>query len=337
MKKNILLIGGAGYIGLKVADYLLQQGESVRCLDLGIYQNLRQVAHLLGTPNFSFMYGDMCNPRDLDAALQGITDVVLLAGLVGDPITKKHPEESGLINDQGVINCLKHLSGKKLNQVIFVSTCSNYGLVPEGVLANETSQLSPLSLYAKSKVEAEKFLLESKGKVDYTPTVLRFATAFGVAPRMRFDLTVNEFTRDLALGRDLLVFDADTWRPYCHVNDFARLIYKVLTSDKSKVEFEVFNAGGDKNNFTKRGVIDLIIKHLPEMKSKVSFRDHGTDPRNYRVDFKKVREVLGFEPLFSVEDGVLEVVSAVKNHVFDDFTSEKNMYGNYEISYKGGE
>lgn len=337
MKKNILLIGGAGYIGLKVTHYLLQKGEGVRCLDLGVYQNLANVAHFLGDPNYSFVHGDMCNPRDLDVALQGVTDVVLLAGLVGDPITKKYPDESKLINDIGVIGCLKHLSGKKLNQVIFVSTCSNYGLVPDGVLANEVSDLSPLSLYAKSKVEAEKFVLDSKGKVDYTPTVLRFATAFGLAPRMRFDLTVNEFTRDLALGRNLLVFDADTWRPYCHVIDFSRLIYKVLTAEKAKVGFEVFNAGGDKNNFTKRGVVDLILKHIPEMKSKVSFKDHGTDPRNYQVDFKKVRETLGFEPSLSVEDGVLEVISAVKSHVFDDFLTSKNMYGNYEISYKGAQ
>ncbi len=334
MKKKILLIGGAGYIGLKVTDYLLKQGEQVTCLDLGVYENLIHTSHFLGNSNYSFIFGDFCNSITLDAALKDVTDVVILAGLVGDPITKKYPIESGLINDLGIINCLKHLSGKGLNQVIFVSTCSNYGLISDGVLANENSDLSPLSLYAKSKVEAEKFLLSGGSEIDYTPTVLRFATAFGLSPRMRFDLTVNEFTRDLALGKDLLVFDADTWRPYCHVHDFSRLIYKVLSADKTKVSFEVFNAGGDKNNYTKRGVVDLILNHLPEMKNKVSYKDHGTDPRNYRVDFKKVREVLDFEPLFSVEDGVTEVISAVRNHVFNDYALSKNSYGNYEISYK---
>lgn len=334
MKRTTLLIGGAGYIGLKVTDYLLRNGEEVKCLDLGIYQNLVHVTHFLGNKNYKFIHGDICNLKNLDFALRDVTDVVILAGLVGDPITKKYPDESKIINDIGVINCLKHLSGKGLDRVVFVSTCSNYGLIPDGVLASENSELSPLSLYAKSKVEAEKFILSSRGCVDYTPTILRFATAFGLAPRMRFDLTVNEFSRDLALGRELLVFDADTWRPYCHVNDFSRLIYKVITADKKRVGFEVFNAGGDANNYTKRGVVDLILKHIPDAKSLVSYKTHGSDPRNYRVDFRKVREVLDFVPEFTVEDGVIEVVSSVKNHVFDDFITSKNIYGNYEISYR---
>jgi nucleoside-diphosphate-sugar epimerase len=146
---------------------------------------------------------------------------------------------------------------------------------------------------------------------------------------MRFDLTVNEFTRELAIGNELLVFDADTWRPYCHVRDFSRLIAKVLEEDPDKVAFEVFNAGGDDNNFTKRALVNEIVKLLPN--SKVAYKEHGGDPRNYRVDFTKVREVLEFEPAYSVPMGVKEIIEQVGNSFFKNLEGREHHFGNYEI------
>jgi nucleoside-diphosphate-sugar epimerase len=271
----------------------------------------------------------MRDTKVLDHALEGITDVVLLAGLVGDPVTKKYPEAAHAINDEGIINCIDYLNGKGLDRVIFVSTCSNYGLISTDDLADETYPLSPLSLYSKSKVAAEQHLLAGKGIVDYTPTILRFATAFGLAPRMRFDLTVNEFTRALAIGQELIVFDANTWRPYCHVKDFGRLIQMVIEAPHTKIAFEVFNAGGDINNFTKQGVVDTILTLLPN--AKVQYQEHGSDPRNYRVNFQKVRDTLGFEPKYTVHFGVTELLSAINEHVFDRVDLMRNFHGNYEI------
>lgn len=331
MDKSVLIIGGAGYIGPVLTDRLLAAGYKVNCLDLLLYQNNTCVIPYLGNPNYRFIYGDMCDPHALNQALQGVTNVVLLAGLVGDPITKKYPEASRAINDEGILNCIDFLNGKGLDHVVFVSTCSNYGLIESNELADETHPLSPLSLYAKSKVAAEQHLLANKGKVDYTPTILRFATAFGLAPRMRFDLTVNEFTRELALGRELLVFDAHTWRPYCHVKDFARLIHRVIEAPRAKIAFEVFNAGGEVNNFTKQGIVDTILALLPD--AKVRYQEHGSDPRNYRVNFRKVRETLGFEPEYTVEYGVKELLSAIHEHVFDRADLMRNFHGNYEIEY----
>ena len=154
----------------------------------------------------------------------GVTDVILLAGLVGDPITKNYPKEAHQINNIGIKNCIDQLNGLGLNRFVFVSTCSNYGLIKNNQKANEKFPLNPLSLYAKSKVAIEEYILELRGKVDFKPTILRFATAFGISSRMRFDLTISEFTRKIALGHELLIYDANTWRPYCHVLDFARLI-----------------------------------------------------------------------------------------------------------------
>jgi len=213
----------------------------------------------------------------------------------------------------------------------YISTCSNYGLIKEDELADENFDLNPLSLYAKAKVAAEKHLLSKKGKVNYTGTVLRFATAFGLSPRMRFDLTVSEFTRDLYFGEELVVFDEHTWRPYCHIRDFAGLIDMVLNADKDKVNFEVFNAGGEVNNFTKKMIVDAIVASIPD--AKVKYSGSGSDPRNYKVSFKKVQNTLGFEPKFTVKDGIEELIHAFEIGVYKDSLDNKNKYGNFEINY----
>jgi nucleoside-diphosphate-sugar epimerase len=329
--RSVLIIGGAGYIGPVVTERLLKAGYQVTCLDVLLYDNGRSVIPFLSDPNFRFLYGDLRDQSVLDQALEDATDVVLLAGLVGDPITKKYPQYSRLINDEGVSNCIDQFSDKGLERVVFVSTCSNYGLLQENEFADENHPLNPLSPYAASKVRAERHLLSKLGAVDYIPTILRFATAFGVAHRMRFDLTVNEFTRELALGKELLVFDAHTWRPYCHVRDFARLIHLVLEAPEASVAFEVFNAGGDINNFTKQGIVDVIVQQLPD--SRVTYKEHGHDPRNYRVNFRKVRDTLGFEPHYRVTDGVTELLDAIRNHLFDDADRMRRFHGNYDIEY----
>ncbi|MEE2745388.1 MAG: NAD(P)-dependent oxidoreductase, partial [Pseudomonadota bacterium] len=182
-----------------------------------------------------------------------------------------------------------------------------------------------------AKVAVERKILTQKNKVDYHPTILRFATAFGVAPRMRFDLTVNQFTRDLHLGKNLLVYDADTWRPYCHVKDFAEIIYRVLVAPVDKVSFQVFNAGGDLNNYTKRMIVNVILKYIPS--GLITYRSQGQDPRNYKVNFSKMRDNLGFEPMYSIEEGVSELLSKLKDGFYDEVDKDQKFYGNYEISY----
>ena len=223
------------------------------------------------------------------------------------------------------------MNGLGLEHLVFISTCSNYGLVEDDQLADEKFELKPLSLYAKSKVAIEQYIMGLNGNVDFTPTVLRFATAFGLSTRMRFDLTVSEFTRELVLGRELLVYDTNTWRPYCHVRDFGRLIDLVFQVPAEKVAFEVFNAGGEVNNYTKQGIVDAILEQLPN--AQVKYKEHGVDPRNYRVDFSKVKKILDFEPKYTIPDGIKEVLIAFENHVFDHVDDQRNVFGNYELQY----
>lgn len=328
-ERRILIVGGAGYIGAPLTSHLLAAGAFVRNLDCLVYHNGASVLGHLSHPRYELMLGDMGDPATMARALSGITDVVILGGLVGDPITKKFPDAAERVNDQAIQTCIRALNGHGLNKVIFVSTCSNYGIIGDDEIATEDFALKPLSSYARSKVAAETFILGLEGQVDYAPTILRFATAFGLSPRMRFDLTVNEFTRDLFLGKELSVFDAHTWRPYCHVRDFARLIARVLDYPVGRVAFEVFNSGGDANNHTKQEIIDLILQRLPGR--RVSYRPDSDDKRNYRVNFGKVKRQLHFTPAVSIAQGIDEIIWALSTHMLDDVATRGTFYGNYQL------
>ncbi len=330
-KNNILLIGGEGYIGNVVSQYFLMNGSTVTSYDNLIYNHHQCVLNKTHSDKYFFEYGDILDIERLKPEIEKATAVVLLAGLVGDPITKKYPTQSDLINCKGVKKVIDLCAETNCENFIFVSTCSNYGFIINDELADENHELSPLSSYANSKVNAEKYILSLKDKTDMNPTILRFATAFGLSPRMRFDLTISEFTRDLASGKELLVYDANTWRPYCHVQDFARLIQIVTEAPKEKISWEIFNAGGEINNATKQMIVDTILEKVPD--GKVKYKEHGSDPRNYRVSFEKVKSVLDFNPKYNIQDGINELIDAIDNHVFDNVDENINFFGNYEITY----
>lgn len=329
--KNIFLIGGEGYIGNVLSQILLSHGYKVISYDNLLYKNHPCVLNKIHHENYRFIYGDIVDIISQEKVFNEINAVVLLAGLVGDPITKKYPKESAIINNEGIKNVINLCSKFHIEKFIFVSTCSNYGLIGSEELADENYELNPLSFYAKSKVNAEKYILSLKDKTDMNPTILRFATAFGLSPRMRFDLTVSDFTLNLAIGNELLVYDPHTWRPYCHVKDFANLIEMVIESPNEKVAWEIFNAGSDVNNATKQMIVNYILEKFPD--GKVQYQEHGSDPRNYRVSFEKVKSVIGFEPKYTIQDGIKELIEAINNHIFDHVDQNPNFFGNYEIEY----
>jgi len=319
--RNILLLGGAGYIGSVVSNYLINKNYNVKIIDNLIYNSPSSNKFIKSNKKIEFINGDM---RELSKNLKDIDAVVLLAGLVGDPITKKYPVLSEAINNQGNKSAIDTIIDNGIKKLIYISTCSNYGLIPNNKKADEDYPLNPISLYSKSKVEIEKYIL-SKKIDNFSSTILRFATAFGESPRMRFDLTINEFIYEMYHNKDLLVFDPDTWRPYCHVLDFARLIEIIINSENKLVNNEVFNAGSDENNYTKRQIVNLILKYIPD--SNIKFQEHGQDPRNYKVDFNKVRNKLNFEPLYNVKDCILDLVNVIKKYN----SIKKEEFGNYHI------
>ena len=328
---KILILGGAGYIGSVLTAHFLKGKHDVVVIDNFIYNNHSTILPYIGDPNYRMIKGDFSDFTLLDKEAQNVDHVLILAGLVGDPITKKYPITSEKINNLNIKKCIDYFDDKSIQKLVFISTCSNYGLISEGKLADEEFELTPLSLYAKAKVSNEQYLLNKKGKVSYSGVILRFATAFGLSPRMRFDLTISEFTRDLFFREKLIVFDENTWRPYCHVRDFARLIDIVFSAEKNLIDFEVFNAGGDKNNFTKKMIVDCITSKIEG--AKIEYNQNDSDPRNYKVSFNKVKTVLGFVPEKSVEYGINELIQAFKLGLFADSKTNFKNYGNYKLNY----
>ena len=326
--KKIILVGGAGYIGTVLTKHLLEKEYKVICIDNLIYKQDECIKQFVKNKNFEFVNIDIRKKDVLGKYFFDAHSVVLLAGLVGDPITKKYPEMNDEINIKGILNVVEICKEKNIERLIFTSTCSNYGITDKDVIANENNELKPLSLYASAKVYIENFLMSLNRNSSLKPTILRFATAFGLSPRMRFDLTVNEFTKEMALGNELVIYDANTWRPYCHTEDFAYLICKVIEADIAKIAFEIFNVGDNENNFTKQMIVDEILKFYPN--GKVKYLEKGVDQRNYIVDFSKVNSVLNFKPKYSISKGVNELILQINDKKFD-FKSE-NQFGNYNLN-----
>lgn len=324
--KNIMILGGAGYVGSAMAIRYVRAGAKVQIVDRLIYGNRLPAETLSSLPGVSFRVGDMANLAAAD--FSGVDAVVLLASMVGDPISRKYPEETQRWNFDVSTQVFDMASKAGVPRFVFTSTCSNYGLQPDDRPAREDSPLNPLSLYAESKVAMEKHILGRSSDAPMTATVLRISTAFGLSPRMRFDLTVNEFTRLLALGKELDVYDADTWRPYCHVDDIADAVAHVICAERQLVAGDVFNVGADRNNFTKMMIVEEILKHV---NGTVRYVAGGTDRRNYRVNFDKIKDRLGFEPQWGVADFIPQLVGLVRQGLFAEAEDPIDRYGNYVL------
>jgi nucleoside-diphosphate-sugar epimerase len=241
---------------------------------------------------------------------------VHLAAIVGDPACARDPQLAHAVNVEGATALIADARAAGVGRFVFASTCSNYGrLADASIPIAEDGALAPVSLYAEQKVAIERALLDGAAR-PMQVTCLRFATLYGVAPRMRFDLTVNEFTRDLWADRSLEVFGERFWRPYVHVRDAARAIRITLESPASRVGGEVFNVGRSDENYRKLDLVGMIREHVD--RGTVSFVHRDEDPRDYKVSFEKIARVLGFQPAMTVADGVAEIVAALDSGRFHD-------------------
>ena len=329
MKKKILLIGGAGYLGRVISEEFIKKKYSVRALDNCIYHNVKNKFNLKNS-NFEFVYGDKSDLKILKKALNNVDIVVLLSGLVGDPITKKYPIISNKTNIDKTKKCINFINKFNIKKLIFVSTCSNYGVTKKQIPVSENNILNPISAYSKAKVKIEEFLIKNIKKLNFPFTILRFSTAFGHSPRMRFDLTVNQFVKDIYFGKRIELYDADTWRPYCHVKDFANAIHSVIQADKKLTKNNIFNVGRNENNFSKLSIIKLIIKKMKKGSYKIV--KNSKDRRNYIVDFSKIKKILKFTPKLSVSYGINEIIKQLKKENVEK--NKLNQLGNYKIKRK---
>jgi nucleoside-diphosphate-sugar epimerase len=258
--------------------------------------------------------------RDQDArarALGGANAVVHLAAIVGDPACARDPELSNDVNVQATESLIAQAREAGVERLVFASTCSNYGRMADpNVPITEEGELRPVSLYAEQKVAMERLILEGASGNGLHATCLRFATVYGVGKRMRFDLTVNEFTRELWADRELEVFGEQFWRPYIHVADAGRAVRRVLETPAEQVSGQVFNAGRSGENYRKLDLVEEIKTQID--RGKVSYVHRDEDPRDYKVSFDKIRSQLGFETRMTVPDGIAEIIGALDAGAFGD-------------------
>ncbi len=315
MGNTTLVTGGSGYIGALLVRELLESGRDVRVLDR-LLHGQEDIAAEQEQAGVLVIRGDV---RDADArarALDGVQEVVHLAAIVGDPACALDPEEADEVNVQATRTLVAEANAAGVERLVFASTCSNYGRMADpSVPITEEGELRPVSLYAEQKVSMEQLILGG-GTGETKPTCLRFATVYGVGRRMRFDLTVNEFTRELWSDRELEVFGEQFWRPYIHVRDAARAVRTALDAPAEKVAGRVFNAGRSGENYRKLDLVEEIKKQID--RGTVSYVRRDEDPRDYKVSFDKIRAELGFETLMTVPDGIAEIIAALDAGAFGD-------------------
>ena len=318
---KVLVTGGAGYIGSVLVRQLLNKGFAVRVLD-SLKFGGEALYDVMLHPSFEFMKGDVCNSKDVKKALEDIDAIAHLAAIVGDPACKKFSEEANATNWNGSVDLFEAAEKAGVKRFVFASTCSNYGKMPDpDSFVVETSALNPVSLYAELKVKFEKFLLEERRDSAICSTALRFSTVYGFSPRIRFDLTVNEFTRNATIKGEQEIWGAQFWRPYCHVNDLARSVVLVLETAEEKVRANVFNVGSNEENYNKGMIIEEVCKVVPNV--KVHYVEMNEDPRDYRVNFNKITNELGFTITKKVPEGIEEIYRLLKTGIITDSFAQK--------------
>jgi len=318
---KVLVTGGAGYIGSVLVRQLLSKGYSVRAFD-SLKFGGDALYDVMLDPSFEFMKGDIRDAGDVQRTLQGVDAIAHLAAIVGDPACKKYSEEANETNWDGSVALFEAAEKAGIKRFVFASTCSNYGKMPDpDSFVVETSELNPVSLYAELKVKFEKYLLEERKDSRMCSTALRFSTVYGFSPRIRFDLTVNEFTRNATIKGEQEIWGAQFWRPYCHVDDLARSVILVIESPDEKVRANVFNVGSTEENYNKGMIIEAVCKVVPNV--KVHYVEMNEDPRDYRVNFDKIKNELGFTITKTVPDGIKEIYTLLSTGIVTDSFAQK--------------
>ena len=296
---KIVVTGGAGFIGSVLVPRLLDAGHRVHVVDNLMFGGQGMIP-LFINPRFSFAEVDVTHRDKLAAELDGADVVIHLAALVGYPLCKKLPERARVVNVNGARNVLD--LAPKGCRMIYASTGSNYGEV-EGICTEHTP-LNPLSLYGHTKTEAEGMFLAHENSVS-----LRFATAFGISPRLRLDLMINDFTWQAIHQRYLVVYEKHFRRTFIHVIDIARAIIHVMDPGVCSGH-KVFNVGHNSLNYTKEDIVNLIKQRVDFLVHYAEF-GQDADKRDYEVDYTRISET-GFRTIIDINTGLSEMVGALR-------------------------
>ncbi|MEI7450730.1 MAG: NAD-dependent epimerase/dehydratase [Desulfomonile sp.] len=298
MTCNILVTGGAGYLGSIMVPDLLNAGYKVTVLDNFMFgQN--SLAHVCYHPNFAVVCGDIRSENTILPLLKDADIIIPLAALVGAPICSRDPVGATTTNHDAIMMMLRDVSLQQM--VLMPTTNSAYGSGDENNYCTEESPLRPISQYAKEKVEIEKILMQHPNAISF-----RLATVFGMSPRMRIDLLVNDFTYRAVHDRFVVLFESQFKRNYLHVRDVSRVFQHAIVNH-DQMTGQIYNVGLSDANVSKKELCQAIQKHLPEFIFVDAPVGKDPDQRNYVVSNAKI-EATGFKPAFSLDYGIRELI-----------------------------
>ncbi len=325
-ERHILITGGAGYIGSLLTAELLRAGCCVTVVDNLLFGG-ESLLSFLHHPRFHFVKADVTEARAVRDALRDKWPkpdaLVHLAAIVGFPACQAVGRQVAWhYNVEATRRVFEQAVALGAERFVFASTYSNYGVSANGSPVTEASPLNPQSLYAETKIAAEEYLLEQR-EAPTAALIFRFATLYGVSPRTRFDLIVNQFVLEAFTRRQLIIYQRGYSRSFVHVLDVARGIMLGLEAPQEKIRGQVYNLGTDRGNYTKDQIVNLVLRRMPE--TVVEYKDltFGGDMRDITVSFSKIRRELGFEATLDVDDGIREVLHALKSGLIRDPLDER--------------
>ena len=324
--KHILITGGAGYIGSLLTSELLRLGYRVTALDSLLFGG-EAIVPFLHHPNFHFVKTDVTEPRAVKDALkdgwQKPDAVIHLAAIVGFPACQAVGKQvAWKYNVDSTKMVYEQATDLGVERFVFASTYSNYGLSQDGKPVTEESPLNPQSLYAETKIASEEFLLSQKDSPT-APLLFRFATLYGLSPRTRFDLIVNQFVLEAFTKRVLVIYQRGYSRSFVHIRDVARGVIMGLEAEQSKIRGQIFNLGTDNGNYSKDDIVTLVRKRMPEVEVEYKDLTFGGDMRDITVSFAKIKSVLGFDTTLDVDDGIRELLFALKTGLIQNPTDTR--------------
>jgi nucleoside-diphosphate-sugar epimerase len=324
--RHILITGGAGYIGSILTSELLRQNYRVTVIDSLLFGG-EGILPFMSHPNFHFVKSNVTEPRAVKDAIKRDwpkpNAMIHLAGIVGWPACQAVGNQAAWkYNVEATKAVYGQASDLGVERFVFASSYSNYGLSEDGKPVTEESPLNPQSLYAETKVAAEEYLFSQKDGA-CAPLLFRFATLYGISPRTRFDLIVNQFVLDAFAKRELIIYQRGYSRSFVHIRDVVRGIIMGLEVEKEKVAGQVFNLGTENGNYSKNDIVGYVLRRMPE--TVVEYKDltFGGDMRDITVSFEKIKRVLGFDTTLTVDDGVREVLFALKSGLIRNPSDER--------------
>lgn len=313
---HVVVTGGAGYFGSLLTGHLLRLGYAVTVIDDLLFGGESLIPYF-SFPNFQFVKGNVWEPRTVRKALRSDWPVpqaiIHLAAIVGFPVCQAVGRQvAWRYNVEATQRVFEQAVDIGVGRFIFSSTYNNYDLSNDGEQVTEESPLNPQSLYAETKITAEKYLL-AQANSGCAPLIFRMATLYGLSPRPRFDLIINQFVLEAFTRRELVIYQRGYLRSFIHVSDAAGGFLIGLTAPEDAIRGQVYNLGSRQGNYTKDEIVALILKRMPETLVRYKDITFGGDMRDIIVSFEKVHQQLGFTPKMTVDDGVREILHALKD------------------------